>query len=133
MKIRAMVATDQEPLENGRFSSKALDIIRTTSIGVQVLLNFDPDKKVGEIVGSDIGYPSAKCETGRAVFCEAEIVCPLEIPDTLYLVPGFCIDTQNYGGEAGLMGRIIEDIILFAFGLTAHPTDKNLTPIEIVK
>jgi len=126
-----MVATDQEPLDNDRFSDRALDTIGATSPEKSIFLNFEYEKKIGKIITANADY-KLKGGVGKAVICEAEIdYLPSDEISTLYLVPGFQPITLTR--SRGQTGHIIEDLRLLAFGLTAHPADKNLTPIEIVK
>lgn len=128
IKIKAVCATDALCLEvwggKSRFTREAIRTICREAPGKPILLEFNNDRgPIGFITKSFIE------DSGRKVIIEAGIHKEY-LSVSLYAVPAFIVDKDEWDEQNDQLIREIKDIKLVSVGFVTQPIDLTLTPVK---
>lgn len=116
---KATIASLNEDTRHNRFTREALETLAQTAKAMRITMDFKQDTSPGLIAGAQV--------EGDVLRAELLLNQHYDVSG-MYAVPAIRIRKMHK--ENGV--TVIDDAEMVQLGLTFHPTDKSLAPIEIV-
>jgi len=129
-KYTAVAATTNKCMENwggtSEFTDEALSQLAETAPGKLVLLDFNPEKRVGVVL-------SAKNDNGKLII-EVDINAEFIVHEPYRIVPGFIAHKDDWENlDSSTVHRIIKNAESVDYGITTTPTEQGLPEIKPTK
>jgi len=128
-KYMAVAATKNKCTENwggtSEFTDEALSQLAETAPGKLILLDFNPEQRVGVVL-------SAKNDNGNLII-EADINDEFIVHKSYRIVPGFIVHKDVWENlDSGIVHRIIKNAESVDYGITIAPAEQGLPGIKLL-
>jgi len=125
-KYTAVAATKNKCVENwdgtSEFTDEALSQLAETAPGKLVLLDFNPEQRVGVVL-------SAKNDNGRLIL-SVDLDDSVAIHKSDRIVPGYIVGKDEWDESRDQLHRIIKAAESISYGITRAPVEKDLSEIK---